>query len=55
MSKRWRRNSSKRFKSPDYKRRKQRESDSKLINIYETRKRRKDAMAKSSLNFRYSD
>ena len=55
MSKRWRSNSSKRFKSPDNKRRKLIESDSKLINLDETRKRRKEAMAKSSLNFRYSD
>ena len=54
MSKRWRSNS-KRFKSPDNKRRKQIESDSKLINLDETRKRRKEAMAKSSLNFRYYD
>ena len=54
MSKRWRSNS-KRFKSPDNKRRKLIESDSKLINLDETRKRRKEAMAKSSLNFRYSD
>ena len=55
MSKRWRSNSSKRFKSLDNKRRKQIESDCKLINLDETRKRRKEAMAKSSLNFRYSD
>ena len=54
MSKRWRSNS-KRFKSPDNKRRKQIQSDSKLINLDETRKRRKEAMANSSLNFRYSD
>ena len=55
MRKRWRSNSSKRFKSPDNKRRKQIELDSKLINLNETWKRRKEAMAKSSLNFRYSD
>ena len=55
MSKRWISNSSKRFNPPDNKRRKQIESDSKLINLDETRKRRKEAMAKSSLNFRYSD
>ena len=54
MSKRWRSNS-KRFKSPDNKRRKLIESDSKLINLDDTRKRRKEAMAKSSLNFRYSN
>ena len=55
MSKRWRSNSSKRFKFSDNKRRKLIESDSKLINLDETQKWRKEAMAKSSLNFRYSD
>ena len=54
MSKRWRSNS-KRFKSPDNKRKKLIESYSKLINLDETRKRRKEEMAKSSLIFRYSD
>ena len=54
MSKSWRSNSSQRFKSPDNKRRKLIESDTKLINLDQTRKRRKEAMAKSSLNFRYS-
>ena len=55
MSKRWRSNRNKRFKSPDNERRKQIESDSKLINLDETRKMRKKAKAKSSFNFRYSD
>ena len=55
MSKRWRSNSIKRFKSPDNKRRKQIELDSKHINLDETWKRRKEAMAKSSLSFIYSD
>ena len=54
MSKRRRSNSSKRFESPDNKRRKLIKSDCKLINLDETRKRRKEAMAKSSLNFRYN-
>ena len=55
MSKRWRSNCSKIFKSPDNKRRKLIELDSKLINLDETQKRRKEVMAKSLLNFRDSD
>ena len=54
MSKSWKSNS-KRFKFPDNKRRKQIQSDSKLINLDEIWKRRKEAMAKRSLNFRYSN
>ena len=42
MSKRWRSKSSKRFESPYIKRRKQIESDIKLINLDETRRRRED-------------
>ena len=46
MSKRWRSNN---------KRRKQIELDSQLINLNETWKRRKEEIAKRSLNFRYSN
>ena len=51
---RWKSNSSKRFKSLDNKRRKQIESDSKLINLDETRKMREEVMTKNSLNLRIS-
>ena len=53
MSKRWESNSINISKSPDNKRKRQIESDSKLIILDETQKRRKEVMTKNSLHFRY--